>query len=124
MVVDHAAGLHERVADRAPDEAEAARAQILAHGVRDGAGGRDGVAAGAIDGYERLEFTHVAAAALVADGSADVALGIRAAAVARGCDFVPLAEEPYELALPAAALDEPRIAIVLEARGPAGKAPS
>jgi putative molybdopterin biosynthesis protein len=76
---------------------------------------RDGVAVGAIDGYERLEFTHVAAAALVADGSADVALGIRAAAVALGCDFVPLAEEPYELALPAAALDEPRIAIVLEA---------
>jgi len=76
---------------------------------------RAGVATAAIAGYERLEFTHVAAAALVADGSADAALGIRAAAVALGCDFVPLAHEPYELALPAASLDEPRIALLLEA---------
>jgi putative molybdopterin biosynthesis protein len=76
---------------------------------------RAGIAAEAIAGYERLEFTHVAAAALVADGSADAALGIRAAAVALGCDFIALAHEPYELALPAAALDEPRIAVVLEA---------
>jgi putative molybdopterin biosynthesis protein len=75
---------------------------------------RSGIAAAAIAGYDRLEFTHVAAAALVADGSADCALGIRAAAAALGCAFVPLADEPYELALLASALDEPRIAAVIE----------
>jgi putative molybdopterin biosynthesis protein len=67
----------------------------------------EGIAPERIAGYERLEFTHVAAAALVADDSADAALGIRAAAAALGCDFVRLASEPYELALPAAALTEP-----------------
>jgi putative molybdopterin biosynthesis protein len=77
--------------------------------------GRAGIAAAAIAGYERLEFTHVAAAALVADGSADAALGIRAAAVALGCDFVPLTVEPYELALPARSLDEPQILELLGA---------
>jgi putative molybdopterin biosynthesis protein len=76
---------------------------------------RDGAAADAIVGYDHLEFTHTAAAALVADGSADVALGIRAAADALGCDFVPLAHEPYELALRAADLADPRIAQVIDA---------
>jgi putative molybdopterin biosynthesis protein len=67
----------------------------------------------AIVGYGRLEFTHTAVAALVADGSADCGLGIRAAAVALDLDFVPLASEPYELALRADELDEPRIAALL-----------
>ena len=44
----------------------------------------------ALAGYERIEFTHLAVAALVADGTADCGMGIRAAAVALGCDFVPL----------------------------------
>ena len=64
---------------------------------------RDGIDASAIAGYERIEFMHLAAAALVAEGSADCGLGILAAARALGCDFVPLAEEPYELALDATA---------------------
>ncbi len=59
----------------------------------------------AITGYERIEFTHLAVAALVADGAADCGMGIRAAAVALGCDFVPLATEPYELAVRANALE-------------------
>jgi putative molybdopterin biosynthesis protein len=82
-----------------------------------------GIAPACITGYDRLEFTHLAAAALVADGSADAALGIRAAAAALGCDFVRLATEPYELALPAASLDEPHVAAVLAAlRSPALRA--
>jgi len=75
---------------------------------------RAGIAPGEIIGYDRLEFTHLAAAALVADGAADCALGIRAAAEALGCAFVALANEPYELALLASSLAEPRIATVLE----------
>jgi putative molybdopterin biosynthesis protein len=75
---------------------------------------RAGIDRAAIAGYDRLEFTHTAVAALIADGSADCGLGIRAAAAALDLDFVPLASEPYELALRAAALDEPRIAALIE----------
>ncbi|MGP6157304.1 MAG: molybdopterin biosynthesis protein [Vulcanimicrobiaceae bacterium] len=75
---------------------------------------REGLAPASIQGYERLDFTHLAVAALVAAGSADCGLGILAAARALGCDFIPLAEEPYELALDAALLDDPRVAQLLE----------
>ncbi len=75
---------------------------------------REGLAPAAIDGYERIEFTHLAVAALVAGGSADCGLGIAAAARALGCDFVPMAEEPYELALDAASLGDWRIATLVE----------
>ncbi|HTD38747.1 MAG TPA: molybdopterin biosynthesis protein [Candidatus Limnocylindrales bacterium] len=64
----------------------------------------------AIAGYDRVEFSHLAVAQLVANGSADTGLAIRAAARAFALDFVPVAWEPYDLALPAASLDEPRIA--------------
>jgi putative molybdopterin biosynthesis protein len=55
----------------------------------------------------------------VADGSADCGLGIYAAARALGCDFVPIATEPYELAVLAEALDDPRIQILIAMREPA-----
>jgi putative molybdopterin biosynthesis protein len=76
---------------------------------------REGLEQTQIAGYDRIEFTHLAVAALVADGSADCGIGIRAAARALACDFVPLAFEPYELALLARDLDDPRIARVLAA---------
>ncbi len=71
---------------------------------------RDGIAPSSIDGYDRIEFSHLAVAQLVANGSADTALAIRAAARAFGLDFVFVAWEPYELALPASELEMPRIA--------------
>jgi putative molybdopterin biosynthesis protein len=74
---------------------------------------REGVAAQSLAGYDRLEFSHLAVAQLVANGSADAGLAIRAAAQAFGLGFVPVAFEPYDLALPAASLDEPRIAALL-----------
>ncbi len=55
-----------------------------------------------IKGYEREEFNHLAVAAAVAAGSADAGLGIRAAAEALGVDFIPLTQESYDLAMPAA----------------------
>ena len=58
---------------------------------------RHGVDVGAVDGYDREESTHLAVAAAVAAGRADTGLGIRAAAAAFGLDFVPVAEEPYDL---------------------------
>jgi putative molybdopterin biosynthesis protein len=50
-----------------------------------------------VEGYGREESTHLAVAAAVAAGRADTGLGIQAAARAFGLDFVPVAEEPYDL---------------------------
>ncbi len=69
---------------------------------------RAGLGPERIDGYERLEFSHLAVAQLVAQGSADAGLAIRAAARAFGLDFASVAWEPYDLALPARVLAEPR----------------
>ncbi len=59
-----------------------------------------GVDAGDVRGYEREEYTHLAVAAAVASGTADAGLGIRAAARALQLDFVPLAQERYDLVIP------------------------
>jgi putative molybdopterin biosynthesis protein len=53
-----------------------------------------------VAGYEREVATHEQAARAVADGTADAALGIFAAARAQGLDFVPLMEERYDLVMP------------------------
>jgi putative molybdopterin biosynthesis protein len=53
-----------------------------------------------VAGYEHEVATHEQAARAVADGTADVALGIFAAARAQGLDFVPLMEERYDLVTP------------------------
>jgi putative molybdopterin biosynthesis protein len=58
---------------------------------------RLGLAPEQVAGYQREEYTHLAVAAAVAGGTADVGLGIRAAATALGLDFVPVAEERYDL---------------------------
>jgi putative molybdopterin biosynthesis protein len=50
-----------------------------------------------IRGYEREEFTHMAVGVAVASGLADAGLGVRAAAQALGIDFIPLANEQYDL---------------------------
>ena len=63
------------------------------------------LAAGEVDpvrvaGYEDEVMTHDAAARAVAEGAADVALGILPAARTRGLDFVPLVQERYDLITP------------------------
>jgi putative molybdopterin biosynthesis protein len=60
-------------------------------------------------GYDTVALTHLDAAGRVASGQADAALGIRAAAVAMKLDFIPLAEEPYELVIPKRFHDHPGI---------------
>lgn len=59
-----------------------------------------GIKAEDIRGYDREEFTHLAVAAAVQGGTADVGLGIRTAANALGLDFIPLTPERYDLAIP------------------------
>jgi putative molybdopterin biosynthesis protein len=56
-----------------------------------------GIDPAAVTGYGREEHTHLAVAAAVAARSADAGLGILAAARAFGLDFVPVAQEPYDL---------------------------
>jgi putative molybdopterin biosynthesis protein len=53
-----------------------------------------------VSGYDREEYTHLAVAAAIASGTADAGLGIRAAARALSLDFVPLAQERYDLVIP------------------------
>ena len=60
-----------------------------------------GIAPEQVKGYERDEYTHLAVAAAVAGGRADVGLGILSAANAMGLDFAPLLSERYDLVIPA-----------------------
>lgn len=65
-----------------------------------------GLGTAQVDGHDtRVEDTHVAVAAAVAAGTADVGLGVEAAAHEFGLAFVPLAEEDYYLVCLKAALD-------------------
>jgi molybdate transport repressor ModE-like protein len=69
-----------------------------------------GVAPEAIEGYvTRIEETHVAVAAAVAAGAADIGLGIEAAARDFGLDFVPVVDEDYYLVCLKPALETPTV---------------
>ena len=74
---------------------------------------RRGIDPDAVDGYRREAPTHLSVAATVAAGRADVGLGVLAAARALEMDFVPVLDEPYDLVLDAARLDEPVLAPLL-----------
>ena len=67
-----------------------------------------------IRGYDHDEYTHTAVAVQVLAGGADVGLGILAAARALGLDFIPLMIERYDLCIPRAFLDDPRIQALLQ----------
>ncbi len=58
-------------------------------------------------GYRHTEPSHQAAALAVAQGAADCALGIEAAAVAHGLGFIPQAKERYALVVQRESLAEP-----------------
>ena len=53
-----------------------------------------------VHGYEREEYTHMAMAVNVHSGTADVGLGILAAAKALGLNLIPLMSERYDLVVP------------------------
>ena len=76
-------------------------------------GGAD-IPASSIRGYVREEYTHLAVAATVAGGSADAGLGILSAARAVGTDFIPLANEQYDLAIPTSFYEGEDLAPLLE----------
>ncbi len=59
--------------------------------------GKEGIEPGTIAGYGREEITHLNVAAAVAGNLADAGMGILPAALALGLDFVPLADEEFDL---------------------------
>ena len=67
-----------------------------------------------VKGYERAEPSHAAVANAVAASQCDVALGIEAAAITAGLDFVPLALERYHLVCLKSALAQPGIVQLLQ----------
>jgi len=79
---------------------------------------RHGLAADALDALSvGTEDSHMAVAASIASGAADVGLGLEAAAQAFGLDFVPLMEEDYFLVCLADALDHPAVLKLRQALG-------
>ena len=60
---------------------------------------RAGLRPSRVNGYKNEEFTHVAVAAMVASGAADVGFGIQAAAAQFGLDFIPILKEMYFIAV-------------------------
>lgn len=67
-----------------------------------------------IIGYDHEEYTHMSVAASVANGSVDAGLGIRAAANALELDFVPVAEERYDLIVPGQHLKDSKVTTIIE----------
>ncbi|MBV9169856.1 MAG: molybdopterin biosynthesis protein [Chloroflexi bacterium] len=73
-----------------------------------------GISPNEIRGYDREEYTHLAVAADVASGAADVGLGILAAARALQLEFVPLFQEQYQLVAPREHYASPVLAPLLD----------
>ncbi len=67
-----------------------------------------------IQGYGDEVTTHMAVAVAVHSGRADAGLGVYAAAQALGLDFVPIADEFYDLVIRTDALDEEPIKALLD----------
>ena len=73
-----------------------------------------GIDPSCIEGYDRVEYTHMAVAMAVASDVADVGLGVMAAARALDLDFIPVEQEQYDLIILKRFLDHPPVAKLLE----------
>ncbi len=67
-----------------------------------------------IHGYQDEEYTHMAVAVDILSNKADTGLGILSAARALGLEFIPLAEERYDLAVPMVQMGHPGVKALLE----------
>ncbi len=67
------------------------------------------IPANSINGYEHEEYTHMSVAAAIASGSVDCGMGILAAANALDLDFIPIAEERYDLIIPLHFINEQKV---------------
>jgi putative molybdopterin biosynthesis protein len=76
--------------------------------------GRLGINPEQVNGYEREEYTHMNVASAIASNNVDTGLAIRAAAVALDLDFIPVAQERYDIILPKAFLHDPKVIALLQ----------
>jgi|AntRauTorckE6833_2_1112554.scaffolds.fasta_scaffold00234_10 putative molybdopterin biosynthesis protein len=65
-------------------------------------------------GYDTEELTHMGAAIQIAEGTADTALGIRAAAQAVDLDFIPVKKEKYDIIIKKDMLEDKRIKQIIK----------
>jgi molybdenum cofactor synthesis domain-containing protein len=73
-----------------------------------------GLDATRIQGYDQEEFTHMAVAVNVLSGRADAGMAIYASARALRLDFIPVAEERYDLIIPETCWEDAKIRQVLD----------
>lgn len=70
-----------------------------------------------ICGYDQEEFTHMAVAVNVLSGRADAGMAIFASAKALGLDFIPVAQECYDLVIPDESWEDSKIQLLLDIIG-------
>lgn len=73
-----------------------------------------GLSPAQVKGFDQIALTHQQVAAAVAQGRADVGVGVLAAAEAFELDFVPLFAERYDLVLPTAMAGRPLLRPLLD----------
>lgn len=74
----------------------------------------EGIPIEQLHGYGKEEWGHLAVAAAVVSGNADVGIGVKAAAVAMGLDFLSLEEERYDLVIPDHFLNDEPVQVLLD----------
>lgn len=72
------------------------------------------IAPNKIMGYDREMTTHMAVAAAVASGSADMGVGVLSAARAMDLDFIPIGEEEYDFAIPRKYVEQEKIQLFIK----------
>jgi putative molybdopterin biosynthesis protein len=70
---------------------------------------RSGISYQQVRGYIQETRTHTGVAQAIAQGRADVGLGIQAAARSFGLDFIPLFQERYDLVIPGEQVESQRL---------------
>ena len=73
-----------------------------------------GISPDQIAGYEQEEYTHMAVAVAILSGRADVGMGIYAAAKALGLEFIPIAQERYDLVIREDAFTDEKIRLLMD----------
>lgn len=76
--------------------------------------GQLGISGDRIKGYRQEEFTHMGVAVNVLSGSADVGMGIYAAARALDLDFIPVVSERYDLIIPLEFWNDDKIRLLID----------
>jgi putative molybdopterin biosynthesis protein len=66
-----------------------------------------------IQGYDNEEYTHMNVAVAVLNGTADVGLGIMAAARALDLDFIPVLKEQYDVVIPSSLVNDSKIQLLI-----------